>query len=146
MIIKLVKLTVQTRQDNELVDVTSEVERVVAESGVRDGLVYVMTSHTSSGILVTEGLECLERDVLAHLARLAPDQGDYWHNRYLDIDGRLGFNAGAHLRGVITGYFAYLPVAEGRLIKGGRQRVYFTEFDGPLSREYFVQVIGEGGE
>ena len=141
--IKLERLTVQTRQGQELVDVTDEVERVVGESGVRQGLVYVMTTHTSSGVLVTEGLECLERDVVAHLERMAPDQGDYWHNRYLDIDGRLGFNAGAHLKGVITGYFAYFPISEGRLVKGGRQRVYFAEFDGPLSREYLVQVVGE---
>ena len=141
--IKLERLTVQTRKGQELVDVTDEVERVVAESGVREGLVYIMTSHTSSGMLVTEGLECLERDVVAHLERLAPDQGDYWHNRYLDIDGRLGFNAGAHLKGVITGYFAYFPIHGGRIVKGGRQRVYFAEFDGPLSREYVVQVMGE---
>ncbi|NLS75906.1 MAG: YjbQ family protein [Chloroflexi bacterium] len=143
MMIKLTKLTVQTRRSQELVDVTDEVERVVAESGVGEGLVYVMTSHTSSGVLVTEGLECLERDVVAHLERLAPDQGDYWHNRYLDIDGRLGFNAGAHLKGVISGYFAYFPISGGKIVKGGRQRVYFAEYDGPLSREYYVQVIGE---
>ena len=143
MKIKLTRLTVQTRRSQELVDVTDEVERVVAESGVGEGLVYVMTAHTSSGMLVTEGLECLERDVVAHLERLAPDQGDYWHNRYLDIDGRLGFNAGAHLKGVITGYFAYFPISGGRIIKGSRQRVYFAEYDGPLSREYTVQVIGE---
>ena len=142
MIIKLEMLTVQSRQGQELLDITDQVERVVAESGISEGLVYVMTSHTSSGVLVTEGLDCLERDVVAHLERLAPDQGDYWHNRYLDIDGRLGFNAGAHLKGVITGYFAYFPVHQGHLVKGGRQRVYFAEFDGPLSRECWVQVLG----
>jgi len=141
--IRLEKLTVQTHQDKELVDITDDVERVVAESGTREGLVYVMTAHTSSGMLVTEGLECLERDVIAHLERLAPNQGDYWHNRYLDIDGRLGFNAGAHLKGVITGYFVYFPISEGHIVKGSRQRVYFAEYDGPLSREYWVQVIGE---
>ncbi len=141
--IKLTKLTVQTRRSQELVDVTDEVERVVAESGVAEGLVYVMTAHTSSGMLVTEGLECLERDVVAHLERLAPDQGDYWHNRYLDIDGRLGFNAGAHLKGVISGYFAYFPISGGSIVKGSRQRVYFAEYDGPLSREYYVQVVGQ---
>jgi secondary thiamine-phosphate synthase enzyme len=143
MTIKLFKLDVQTRRDKELVDVTAEVERCIAESGVREGLVYVMTTHTSSGMLVTEGLECLERDVVAHLERLAPDHGDYWHNRYLDIDGRLGFNAGAHLKGVLSGYFVYFPISQGKMVKGGRQVIYFAEFDGPLSREYTVQVIGE---
>jgi len=143
MRIGLEKIEVQSRTDKELIDITSEVERVVAASGVREGLVYVMTAHTSSGILVTEGVECLERDTLAHLERLAPDQGDYWHNRYLDFDGRLGFNAGAHLKSILTGYFAYFPVSEGKLVKGSRQRVYFAEYDGPLARTLWVQVMGE---
>ena len=143
MKIKLEKIEVQTRADKELVDITSEVERVVAESGVREGLVYVMTTHTSSGLLVNEGLECLERDVIAHLERLAPDEGDYWHSRYLDIDGRLGFNAGSHLKSILGGYFAYFPIDKGKLVKGSRQRIYFAEYDGPLCRTYCVQVMGE---
>jgi len=55
----------------------------VRESGVKDGVVNVLTMHTSSGIIVTEGLPCLEMDVLNHLEALAPDEGDYFHNRYL---------------------------------------------------------------
>lgn len=142
VIVRLERVEVQTRADKDLVDVTPHVERVVAESGVREGLVYVMTAHTSSGLLVTEGLECLERDVVALLERLAPDQGAYWHNRYLDFDGRLGFNAGAHLKSILTGYFAYFPVHEGKVVRGSRQRVYFAEYDGPLARTLYVQVLG----
>ncbi len=144
MIIRLERVEIQTRADKDLVDLTSHMERVVAESGVREGVVYVMTAHTSSGILVTEGLECLERDVLAHLERLAPDQGAYWHNRYLDFDGRLGFNAGAHLKSILSGYFAYFPVSGGKVVRGSRQRVYFAEYDGPLARTVYIQVLGLG--
>ena len=68
-------------------------------SGVRDGLAWATTAHTSAGLLVTEGIECLERDVLAHLERLAPKQPSegtygYWHNRYLDFDGPARFQRG----------------------------------------------------
>ena len=143
MIIKLEKLTVQSRREQELIDVTPLVENAVAASGVTNGLVNIINLHTSAGVVVTEGIECLERDVLAHLARLAPEEGEYWHNRYLDFDGRLGFNAHAHLRSILSGYFAMFPIAEGKLIKGGRQRVYFAEYDGPLSREVLVQILGE---
>jgi secondary thiamine-phosphate synthase enzyme len=143
MKIKLEKIEVQTRADKELIDVTPEVERVVAESEVCEGLVYVMTTHTSSGLLVNEGLECLERDMIANLERLAPDEGDYWHNRYLDIDGRLGFNAGSHLKSMLGGYFTYFPITEGKMVRGSRQRIYFAEYDGPLCRTYCVQVVGE---
>jgi len=143
MKIKLEKLEVQTRKDQELVDITSEVERVVRESGVKNGVVNILTMHTSSGIIVTEGLPCLEMDVLNKLGELAPDQGNYYHNRYLDIDGRLGFNAGAHLRAMLSGYNAFFPVEDGKIVKGSRQRVYFAEFDGPLARTCCIQVIGE---
>ena len=118
-------------------------ERVVEESGVKEGLVNVLTMHTSSGIIVTEGLPCLEMDVLDHLDKLAPDQGNYYHNRYLEIDGRLGFNAGAHLRSIMGGIQVSFPIEEGHIVKGSRQRIYFAEYDGPLSRLYCVQVIGE---
>ncbi|MCR4408547.1 MAG: secondary thiamine-phosphate synthase enzyme YjbQ [Anaerolineae bacterium] len=146
MIVKLEQITMQSHAGQELVDITSEVERIVTESGVRNGLVNVFTKHTSAGIVVTEGLECLEQDVIEHLERLAPDHPDgygYHHNRYLDFDGRLGFNAGAHLKSILSGYFACFPIAEGRVVKGGRQRIYFAEYDGPLAREVVVQVLGE---
>ena len=143
MKIKLEKLEVQTRKDQELVDMTPEVERVIKESGVKNGVVNIMTMHTSSGIVVTEGLPCLEMDVLNQLGTLAPDQGNYYHNRYLDIDGRLGFNAGAHLRGVLSGYTAFFPIEDGKIVKGSRQRIYFAEYDGPLARTCCIQVLGE---
>jgi len=146
VIIKLEKIEVQTRQDKELVDITPEVERVVAESGVAEGLVNILTSHTSSGLMVTEGLPCLEADVIAHLERLCPNQGDYRHSRYLDIDGRLGFNAGSHLKSIVGGIHAFFPISEGKMVKGSRQRIYFAEYDGPLARTFLVQVLGVGRE
>ncbi len=148
MIIKLERLEVQSRKDMEMIDVTPDVERVVASSGAREGVVLVMTTHTSSGLLVTEGVECLERDVLAHLERLAPKQPPegayaYWHNRYLDYDGRLGFNAGDHLKSILGGVNCFFPIEAGAVVRGSRQRVYFVEFDGPLARTLLIQVIGQ---
>ncbi len=148
MIIKLERIEVQSRKDMEMIDVTDEVERVVVSSGAREGAVLVMTTHTSSGLLVTEGIECLERDVLAHLERLAPKQPpegaySYWHNRYLDYDGRLGFNAGDHLKSILGGVSCVFPIENGAVVRGSRQRVYFVEYDGPLARTFVVQVIGQ---
>jgi secondary thiamine-phosphate synthase enzyme len=142
MKIVLKRLAVQTRKDKELVDITDVVSEVVRESGVKEGIVLVITMHTSSGIIVTEGLPCLERDVLNHLGRLAPPDADYYHNRFLDIDGRLGFNADAHLKSILGGIYAIFPIHEGQIIKGSRQRIYFAEYDGPLEREYCIQVMG----
>ena len=148
MIIKLERIEVQSRKDQEMIDITAELERVVAASGVHDGLVLAMTTHTSSGLLVTEGVECLERDVLAHLERLAPKEPPagtygYWHNRYLDYDGRLGFNAGDHLKSILGGVNCFFPIENGQIVRGSRQRAYFVEYDGPLARTVVIQVIGQ---
>jgi len=149
MIVKLERIEVQSRRDMEMIDITSEIERVVKESGLRNGVVLAMTAHTSAGLLVTEGIECLERDVLAHLERLAPkeppaDAYHYWHNRYLDYDGRLGFNAGDHLKSILGGVNCFFPVENGVVVRGSRQRAYFVEYDGPLARTVLIQVLGEG--
>ena len=148
MIIKLERIEVQSRKGMEMIDITPQVEQAVAASGVYNGLVLAMTAHTSSGLLVTEGIECLERDVLAHLERLAPKEPPegtfgYWHNRYLDYDGRLGFNAGDHLKSILGGVNCFFPVENGKVVRGSRQKVYFVEYDGPLARTVFIQVLGE---
>ncbi len=147
MIVKLERIEVQSRRDMEMIDITDEVERTVESSGAKEGVVLAMTTHTSSGLLVTEGIECLERDVLAHLERLAPKDppagsAGYWHNRYLDYDGRLGFNAGDHLKSILGGVNCFFPIEGGKIVRGGRQRIYFVEYDGPLARTVFIQVIG----
>jgi len=134
MIIKLERLEVQSRRDMEMIDVTADVDRVVAASGVTDGLVLVMTCHTSSGLIVTEGVECLERDVLAHLERLAPRQPP---------EGSGGYNAGDHLKSILGGVNCFFPIENGGVVRGSRQRVYFVEYDGPLARTVLIQVIGQ---
>lgn len=147
MTFKLERIEVQSCRDMEMIDVTDQVEKVVADSGVTDGLVLVLTTHTSSGLLVTEGIECLERDVIAHLERLAPKDPPegayrYWHNRYLDFDGRLGFNAGDHLKSILGGTNCFFPIENRKVIRGSRQKIYFVEYDGPLARTVLIQVIG----
>jgi len=142
MIVKLEKIEIQTRNEKELVDITAEIERVVDESGVRQGLVNILTMHNTSGIIVQEGLSCLEMDILDHLEELAPDEGEYHHKRYLDSYGRLGYNPGAHLKSILGGIHAYFPIQDGQILKSHRQRVYFAEYDGPLARQICIQVIG----
>ena len=132
MIIKLERIKLQTRKHNEAIDITAKVDNVVRTSGVKNGLVNILTTHTSSGLLVTEGIPCLEEDILTHLSRLFPEDVDYHHRRYLDYDGRLGFNAEAHLKSVVGGISCAFPVENGEVVRGSRQAVYFMEYDGPL--------------
>ncbi|MEJ2007165.1 MAG: secondary thiamine-phosphate synthase enzyme YjbQ [Acidobacteriota bacterium] len=143
MIIKLERIKVQTRKSEEAIDITPQVEEVIRQSGVKQGLVNVMTCHTSSGLLVTEGIPCLEEDILTHFSRLFPEDEDYHHRRYLDYDGRLGFNAETHLKSILGGISCAVPIEDGKMVRGSRQTIYFMEYDGPLLRTYMVQVLGE---
>src|SRR6201993_2173077 len=148
MIIQLHRIEVISQQDMQMIDITPQVDRLVEASGVSQGIVFVMTAHTTSGIVVTEGVECLERDIPAHLERLAPKEPPagsygYYHNRLLDFDGRMGYNAADHLKSVIGGINTFFPIEGGKVVRGGRQRVYFVEYDGPLARTVFIQIMGE---
>ncbi len=148
MIIQLHRIEVMSSKDMEMIDITPEVDRLVDASGAKQGIVFVTTAHTTSGIVVTEGVECLERDIPAHLDRLAPKDPPeggygYYHNRLLDFDGRLGYNAANHLKSVLGGIQTFFPIEAGKLVRGGRQKVYFVEYDGPLARTVFVQIIGQ---
>jgi secondary thiamine-phosphate synthase enzyme len=143
MIVKLEKFLIMSHKEVEAINVTSIVEKFVTESGVQEGVVHIYNQHTSAGLLVTEGIECLEEDIGAFLDRLVPEDENYLHRRYLDFDGRVGFNAQMHLKSVLVGCNTSFPVSNGKLVKGSRQTVYFMEFDGPLQRTMTIQIIGK---
>ena len=149
MTIKLIRFEIISKKELEMIDITGQVEDAITSANLLNGIVFVSTTHTTSSLVVTEGVECLERDVPAHLERLAPKnapEGSGWgwyHNRLLDFDGRLGYNAGDHLKSILGGIQCFFPVENGVMIRGARQRIYFCEYDGPLARTVLVQVMGE---
>jgi len=140
---RLETISLQTRKPQQLVNVTEQVEAVVAKSGAASGLVTVTSMHTTAGITVNERVECVQADITAFLERLAPKDGKYRHARYLQEWGGSAANAESHLRLLLTGVSESFPVREGKLVRGSLQAIYFVELDGPALRHYTVQVIGE---
>lgn len=143
MKIKLEKISVQTKKTEELITITNEVERIIKESDVQNGIVNIMSPHTTAGIIVNECVECVQEDVLSILDKLAPKDGGHRHARYLDRWGGSAANAETHLKNMLAGINASFPIENGKLVKGGLQAIYFIEFDGPALRTYIVQVMGE---
>jgi secondary thiamine-phosphate synthase enzyme len=135
--------TLDTRRDTELVNITDRVKEAVLSSGVANGIVYVTTMHTTSGIVVNEGLEDVEDDLIAMLSRLAPEFGDYRHQRFLPSDGQMAVNSSSHQRSVLAGMQVCFPIENAEMVIGARQTIYFAEFDGPLHREFVIHVLGE---
>lgn len=136
------RLSIDTNGDVELINITPIVKEVVATSGVENGIVYVTTMHTTSGITVNEGLPDVEADLLTMLESTAPEFGDYRHQRFLPSDGQMAVNSCSHQRSLLTGMQVAFPIENGVIVMGSRQTIYFAEFDGPLHREYVVHLLG----
>ena len=119
------------------------VKEFVAESGVQNGIVSVVTAHTNCGIMVTEPLDCILSDVEVLLHRLVLDDDEYSHSHFLPTYGRTSANAYGHLRSILVGNHTIVSLVDGKLCMGEAQEIVFMEFDGPQTRKIFVDVIGE---
>lgn len=126
-------LTIRTSRKTEVVDVTSQVERVVRDSGVADGLCHVYVPHATAAIVINESADPhVGDDLLDALDRLLP-QGVWRHDRIDD-------NGAAHLKAAILGPGETIPVQRGRLALGRWQAVMLVDLDGPRERAVHVSV------
>ncbi len=132
-------LSLRTRGRGTL-DITAEIGRVVAASGVRTGICSVFLQHTSASLVVCENADpSVRRDLETIFARLAPD-GDpaYLH----DSEGP--DDMAAHARSVLTASSLTLPVTEGRLALGTWQGIYLWEHrHAPHTRQIVITVVGQ---
>jgi len=127
-------IEIRTRAREEVVDLTAEISRLAEASGVRRGLCVVTVPHTTAGITVNENADPdVRTDLGAALRRIVPDSLPYAH-----AEG----NAPAHIKAALVGSSATLVVEGGRLRLGTWQGVFFCEFDGPRTRQAWVQFVG----
>ena len=120
--------------------ITDAVLQAVSESGIKDGVVTVMTKHTTTGVTVNEALECLESDIANALALFAPEDRPYAHARMLRDYGSTAGNPTGHLKAMLVGNHCHFPIVNGALVRGGAQDIYFCEFDGPAKRNIMVFI------
>jgi len=131
----MVQIEVNTRRRQEFQDITTEVQRIIRENGIQDGLCYLFCPHTTAGLTLNENWDpAVRRDILMALAKLVPWDDDYQHG-----EG----NSAAHVKASLMGFSHTLPVENGRLTLGSWQGLYLAEFDGPRRRRVLVRVIGE---
>ncbi|MGZ5495558.1 MAG: secondary thiamine-phosphate synthase enzyme YjbQ [Candidatus Aminicenantales bacterium] len=127
-------IEIRTKARQEFIDLTADVERLVAASGVQTGICVVTVPHTTAGVTVNENADPNVRaDIAMTLRKIVPDGLPYAH-----AEG----NAAAHVKASLVGSSVTLIVESGRLRLGTWQGVFFCEFDGPRSRRAWVQVLG----
>lgn len=127
-------MDILTTSRTELIDITDRVHAIVKESGVKDGICFISTRHTTGSIIINENERGLRCDILEMLETLIPENKSYAHNR---IDN----NADSHLRAALLGNSATLPIEDGHLVLGTWQSIFFVELDGPRNRNVNVKIL-----
>ena len=120
------------------VNITSEVEKCLAQSGIREGLVLVNAMHITASVFINDDEAGLHRDFERFLERLAPEKpySQYDHNGYED-------NADAHMKRQIMGREVVVAVTEGKLDFGPWEQIFYGEFDGLRDKRLLIKIIGE---
>lgn len=133
------EIAIDSDADMSFVDITDRVRGVLAESGVRDGIAVVFSSHTTAGVKIIERCERLQADMREYLENAVPPV-HYRHDEHT-VDDRP--NGRRHVMALFTNASETIPVVDGRLAIGQWQSVFFVELDGPRKgRRVLVKILG----
>jgi secondary thiamine-phosphate synthase enzyme len=130
-------LTFHTKSEHAYVHITPQIEHILANSGIREGMVLVSAMHITAGVYVNDHEEGLIHDIEQWLEELAPRDPGYQHHRTGETNGD------AHLKALLIHHQIILPVTNGKLDLGTWQRVFYAEFDGRRDKRVIVKVMGE---
>ncbi|MDQ7093629.1 secondary thiamine-phosphate synthase enzyme YjbQ [Desulfosporosinus sp. PR] len=130
------EIHLKTKKHDEMTDITPQIEELLAQETIRDGLVVVYCPHTTAGITVNENADPdVQKDFLGRLDEIYP--WDAPKDRH--IEG----NSAAHLKASTVGASQTVIIDKGKLLLGRWQGVYFCEFDGPRSRTCYVKLLNQ---
>jgi len=126
---------VRSAGHSEWIDISAEVHKAVAASGIREGICVVFVPHTTAAVTINENADSdVPRDVDFALDMISPDRREFRHG-----EG----NSAAHTKTSLVGPSLTIIVTEGRLLLGTWQGIWFNEYDGPRTRKVHVRVLGE---
>lgn len=130
----MTRLEIRTERREQLVDVTARVAEAVRASAVREGWALVFCPHTTAGVTINENADPdVVTDILDALSRMVPAESTFRH-----VEG----NSDGHVKASLLGSSVTVPIADGRLVLGTWQGIYFAEFDGPRNRKLLVTTVG----
>ena len=128
------EINLRSSKRDEMIDITSQVQRIVAQEAVHEGLAVVYAAHTTAGITINENADPdVTRDLLRRLDEACP-----WD---MAADRHGEGNTAAHLKSSMMGASQTVIISNGRLLLGRWQGIYFCEFDGPRSRTCYVKIL-----
>jgi secondary thiamine-phosphate synthase enzyme len=121
-----------------LVNITSDVQKTVNESGVKEGMVLVNAMHITASVFINDDESGLHHDYEVWLEKLAPEKpyNQYKHNGFED-------NADAHLKRTVMGREVVIAITNGILDFGPWEQIFYFEFDGKRRKRVLIKIIGE---
>lgn len=125
--------SVRSSKREELIDITSVVNKFVLESGMNEGILLLFCPHTTAGLTINENADAsVKSDILSFLKEAVPKDPKFKHT-----EG----NSDAHIKASLMGCSLFLILKSGRLQLGTWQGIYFCEFDGPRQRHISAAII-----
>ena len=128
------QLELSTNKKRELINITSQVQQVVAESNTKEGICLIFVPHATAAVLINEDEPGFKADI-ERLVHMWIPEGDWEHDRVDD-------NATSHLASSLIGQSRVIPVKDGYLQLGTWQQIFLVELDGPRSsRQVSVTLV-----
>jgi secondary thiamine-phosphate synthase enzyme len=135
---KTAYLTFNTLTRRAFINITPQVAKIIADSGVKEGLCLVNAMHISASVFINDDESGLHQDFDRWLEKLVPYSPEsYLHNRTGED------NADAHLKRQVMGREVVVAITDGRLDFGPWEQIFYGEFDGRRQKRVLVKVIGE---
>ena len=138
-------IEVETDTGINIYNITPEIEKLIASTGIHNGQVLVFSRHTTTALAINEDEERLLKDIKVFLRKLAPESERYLHNdlHLRDVPEDEPMNAHSHLMAMMLSTSEVVPIVDGKLALGTYQSVLFFELDGPRKRTVFCQLSGK---
>jgi secondary thiamine-phosphate synthase enzyme len=128
-------LSVKTNAKTELIDITSQVQSILRQSSITDGICMLYVPHTTAAVTINESADPSVRDdIMMILNQVVP-----WEANYRHLEG----NSPAHVKATLVGSSELIGIEKGDLVLGTWQGIFFCEFDGPRSRKLHIRLIEE---
>jgi secondary thiamine-phosphate synthase enzyme len=126
-------LSVRTTSRVEMVDITGQIQELVRQSGVTEGVCHLFEAHTTAGLTINENADpSVQADILMVLNRIISEKEAYRH-----LEG----NSPAHIKASLMGAQLTVLVSNGSLVLGTWQGVFLCEFDGPRTRKVHIKIM-----
>jgi secondary thiamine-phosphate synthase enzyme len=127
-----------TKNRQEFINITSEVQEALIKSGVKEGLCLVNAMHITASVFINDDESGLHKDFSVWLEKLAPYGKDKYQHNLSGED-----NGDAHLKRTVMGREVMVAISEGKLDFGPWEQIFYGEFDGQRKKRVLVKIIGE---